>query len=225
MAEDGDETFHPVGACKLWVDGNLPSAPNNLNLVVSEVNSSYDMDGPAIYDVQPNGMQRYMIGKLKGFIGPRMEARSFWHGLGHRAGIKVVAQALLDANTESVGAGNNSATEILIIVKAQCGVFDVREFKKGDRDERDQRPGRALNALLKYCESENLPESCKPFYNAKALKALTKRPITLKDLGASATSSAPLKAGGDKAEKEGKKAVVSKKRPASAKHTKKNAKK
>eukprot|EP00571_Detonula_confervacea_P000500 CAMPEP_0172316994 /NCGR_PEP_ID=MMETSP1058-20130122/30210_1 /TAXON_ID=83371 /ORGANISM="Detonula confervacea, Strain CCMP 353" /LENGTH=224 /DNA_ID=CAMNT_0013031441 /DNA_START=23 /DNA_END=697 /DNA_ORIENTATION=- len=224
MTEDSSDTFHPVGACLLWVDGNLPSAPNKLNLVVSEVNDSYDMDAPAIYDVQPNGMKRYKIGKLKGFLGPRMEARSFWYGLGHRSGIQIVAQALPNnANIESAEGEGTNKTKILIIVKAQVGVFDIREFKQGDRDERDQRPGRALNALLRYCEEVDLPEVCKPFYNAKALKALTKRPLTLKDLGIASTASGSSKAGSDKAKKAEKKAAVSKSKQ--AKHTKKSAKK
>ena len=130
--------------------------------------------------------KRYMVGKLKGFIGARMEARSFWAGLGFRNGIKIVAQVLPEAKTETVGNGkgkNPISTPALFIVKAQCGVFDVRDFKKGDEYDRDQRPGRALNALMKYCESDGIPASCKRFHNAKALKALAKRPLTLKDLG------------------------------------------
>mmetsp|Transcript_28314 Transcript_28314/g.32551 ORF Transcript_28314/g.32551 Transcript_28314/m.32551 type:complete len:322 (+) Transcript_28314:236-1201(+) len=214
MTNNSDDDFHQVGACILHVIGaSLSDLSNSKNLVVAEHDDSFDPDGPALFDAQPNG-QRYRIGKLKGFIGDRMEARSFWYGLGHRAGIKIVAQSLPDAKLEKGhGWGKKSAIPVLIIVKAQCGVFDVREFKKGEREERDQRPGRAINALLRYCELNGLPDECKPFYNAKALKALAKRPLSLKDLGATTTSGASKDGVGKAKKKARKKVVVSEKVP------------
>jgi len=225
MVDNG--IFHPVGACILHVIGASLSELSNphTNLIVADSNDSMDEDGPALFEIAASSsMKRYRIGRtIKGFLSDRMEARSFWWGLGHRAGIKLEVQALPDAKlNKDHNWGNNSAIPILIIVKAQCDVFDVREFKKGERGNRDQRPGRALNALLKYCESEDLPEECKPFYNVKALKALTKRPLAPKDLGDAyyaATSSGAVKAesSGNTKGKAIKKAAVKRKSAASIK--------
>lgn len=215
IREEGD-VFHPIGACILRVVGAskadlLSSSNANAdNLVVAEANDSCDMDAPAVYAVQPSG-KRHRLGKLKGHVSERMEARSFWGGLGHRAGIQLVARALPNAETVKEGKGSNVATPVLVIVKAQCGVFDVREFKKGYKEDRDQRPGRALNALLKYCDSGGLPTACKPFYNAKALKLLIKRPLSLKDLDSEGAGANTTKKAGEKAV-----AAASRKRSASS---------
>ena len=184
-----DDAYHPVGACLFYVDGASKAEVSSAsNLVVEDVADSFDMDGPAIFNVR--GMSRDRLGKLKGFIGDRMEARSFWYGLGHRSVIRLVVRSLSPEEAETQEEKEramgikaaDSNTKVIIIVEAQCGVFDIQEFKNAERVFRDQRPGRALNALLRYCES-GLPAPCQPFYDAKALKVLTKRTFSLKDIG------------------------------------------
>ena len=200
-----DDAYHPVGACLFYVDGASKAEISSAsNLVVEDVADSFDMDGPAIFNVR--GMSRDRLGKLKGFIGDRMEARSFWYGLGHRSGIRLVVRSLSPEEAETQEEKEramgikaaDSNTKVIIIVEAQCGVFDIQEFKNAERVFRDQRPGRALNALLRYCES-GLPAPCQPFYDAKALKVLTKRALSLKDITGSVnvdgTSDAKKKAG------------------------------
>lgn len=213
-SDDGSR-FHDVGACILRALGATRadlSAPGG-NLVVADCDDSMDMDGPTVYDVQASGKRYRLAKRLEGMVGERMSARSFWYGLGNRRGFELVVRPL-PADAAAAEEARDGGTPVLVVVRAQCGAFDVRECK----EDRDARPTRALNALARYCDSTFLPEPCRPHCHLKALKALAKRPLTPKDLGLAAPAASGRTGAKKRPRKTAKKAgkTVAKKRAAEA---------